>query len=226
MFKTITTFSMALLAAGTMGAAVNAKFLNEPYTLGESFNASMPKLTTEQQRFVVGGCINSNYVVTGSLNSFVNLNMKKANKPAREEGSTPDIISERPEGDESLYCRSGQAMLNFYGWVTMANQTGCQLHLVTAPDGKTVYIQDPITHAASGSWVYGVKEDNQLKIPVGQYTAYNATEELGTQLYAGHLIEVTDENGSTAYSFEKADIDNIIFNIQDDGSLRLEDIYF
>lgn len=93
--------------------------------------------------------------------------------------SRVDIITEQPEGTVVNYLRGGECLLSsLYGYES-AYQTG-RVKVVYAPDGETVYIQDPLCYGeGTGVWVYGELSDDgtTISVPLGQYASYN--EEYG-----------------------------------------------
>ncbi len=108
-----------------------------------------------------------------------------------------DIITEQPEGTEVNYSRSGEFLLSsFYGYEP-AYQTG-RVKVVYAPDGKTVYIQDPLCYAeGTGVWVYGMlnEDGTSISVPLGQYVSYNEEYEYGLVLAWGStdVIDLGDD---------------------------------
>ena len=105
----------------------------------------------------------------------------------------PNVITEQPEGTVVSYLRNGECLLSsLYGYYT-DYQTG-RVKLVYAPDGQTVYIQDPLCYGeGTGVWVYGeLNEDGtMISVPLGQYAAYNEDYDYGMMLSWGST-EVLD----------------------------------
>jgi hypothetical protein len=108
-----------------------------------------------------------------------------------------DIITEQPEGTVVNYSRSGEFILSsFYGYEP-ALQTG-RVKLVYAPDGKTVYIEDPLCYAeGTGVWVYGMltEDGTSISVPLGQYVSYNEEYDSGLILAWGStdVIDLGDD---------------------------------
>ena len=104
-----------------------------------------------------------------------------------------DIITEQPEGTVVNYTRTGEYVLSsLYGYEP-AQQTG-RVKLVYAPDGETVYIQDPLCYGeGTGVWVVGQLTDGgtTISVPLGQYVAYNEEYDYGMVLTWGST-EVID----------------------------------
>jgi len=107
--------------------------------------------------------------------------------PAGKAHSRVDIITEQPEGTVVNYTREGEFMYtSFYGFET-DYQTG-RVKVVYAPDGQTVYIQDPLCYGEGvGAWVVGQLSDDGLTIsvPLGQYVSYNEEYDYGLILAWG-----------------------------------------
>jgi hypothetical protein len=107
--------------------------------------------------------------------------------PAGKAHSRVDIITEQPEGTVVNYTREGEFMFtSFYGFET-DYQTG-RVKVVYAPDGQTVYIQDPLCYGEGvGAWVVGqLSEDGlTISVPLGQYVSYNEEYDYGLILAWG-----------------------------------------
>ena len=108
-----------------------------------------------------------------------------------------DIITEQPDGEVVTYGRSGEFLVvSLYGYNT-DNQVG-QTKVCYAPDGKTVYIQDPLAYGEGvGAWVKGELSDDGTKItvPLGQYVSYNEEFDYGLVLAWGatDLVDLGDD---------------------------------
>lgn len=83
------------------------------------------------------------------------------------------IITQQPAGTLKTYVRSGGAYNNFYGSPTYTLQDGMALNMVYASDGKTVYMQAPISYAGTTNWVKGYIEGDQLHVPLYQSIVRN-----------------------------------------------------
>ncbi len=111
--------------------------------------------------------------------------------------SRVDIITEQPEGTVVNYQRTGEYLLSsFYGYET-AYQTG-RVKIVYAPDGETVYIQDPLCYGeGTGVWVVGnlINDGQMIAVPLGQYAAYNEEYGYGMVLSWGStdVIDLGDD---------------------------------
>ncbi len=83
----------------------------------------------------------------------------------RLRGIAPDIITDQPEGQLVTMNRTGYS-INSYGRPTAINS---QVNIVYAPDGKTVYIQDPVFAVGLNTWVRGTIADGKIHVPLNQY---------------------------------------------------------
>ena len=96
----------------------------------------------------------------------------KLSKPTKAPARV-DIITEQPEGEVLTYTRGGEFLVvSLYGY-NATTQTG-QTKVCYAPDGKTVYIQDPLAYGEGvGAWVKGeLSEDGTtISVPLGQYVS-------------------------------------------------------
>ena len=117
---------------------------------------------------------------------------KPSNAPAKV-----DIITEQPEGEVVTYGRSGEFLVvSLYGYNASA-QTG-QTKVCYAPDGKTVYLQDPLAYGEGvGAWVKGELSDDgtTITVPLGQYVSYNEEYDYGLVLAWGatSLVDLGDD---------------------------------
>ncbi len=107
-----------------------------------------------------------------------------------------EIITEQPEGDVVVYSRSGEYMTaSLYGY-DATHQTG-QMKITYAPDGKTVYLLDPLAYGeGTGVWVQGELSDDgsTITVPLGQYVAFNEEYNYGLILAWGQnsLVDLGD----------------------------------
>lgn len=83
--------------------------------------------------------------------------------------------TEQPEGELKSYDRDGECLLyeEFYG-VHSHFQSG-RTDIVYAPDGKTIYLKNPIFGVNNGAWVQGTISDDgtTISIPLGQEIFYD-----------------------------------------------------
>lgn len=150
--------------------------------------------------------------------------IKHRQTPVRHaDESTPEVILDTPQGEQKMYTRSGFGFTNFFGEVMVQPQEGMSVNIVYAPDGKTVYIQDPVAYCGAGSWVKGELNNNEIVVPAGQYVYYDTDYGLGYKVGAGKLSTI-DQDGQemNTYVYDES-ITNITYKVSDDGTISLED---
>jgi hypothetical protein len=131
-----------------------------------------------------------------------------------------NIITEQPEGELKVYQRSGGAMYNMMNYLFTTYQDGGGMKIVFAPDGKTVYMQDPISHAASGAWVRGTLSPNgkTLTVPLNQFIIYY--DDMGYGLMTA-WVDITVDGNDNIHSTVNPDIHQATFTLHDDGTISL-----
>ena len=123
----------------------------------------------------------------------------------------PTVITEQPAGDLVTYKRTGSAFyrneeLNKKGdryiYAPEIKSQESDVNVVYAPDGQTVYLQDPVYCGFQfnrGTWVKGTLSDNNTKIhvPLGQYVSWDLNNETGDKLAWGStsLIDFNPDDG-------------------------------
>ena len=126
----------------------------------------------------------------------------------------PEVIKDQPAGSETVYKRVSGKMfaiqsgkINIFDLKTLAenDQPAGDLKVVTATDGKTVYLKYVLTYPSfikddqAGGWVKGTKEGNKITIPAGQYIMYGKYEDgeygarVGYMEYKNDKFEVSNE---------------------------------
>ena len=109
---------------------------------------------------------------------------------------TPDMIKDQPAGTVTTYKRvsgkmfayqkgkDGKQKLSLFSIEKLAEngQPAGDLTMVTAADGKTVYLKNALTFGTymDGDpfvWIKGTKEGNVITIPAGQYIYYGEIQE-------------------------------------------------
>lgn len=106
----------------------------------------------------------------------------------------PTIIEDQPDGTLVTYTRSVQEIdymndnTNIYGGLHPFN-------VVYAPDGQTVYVQDPVYLINTGVWVKGTYSGDKITVPLGQYIYY---EEEG---FGAIIAWGSNTNGDKNYVF-------------------------
>ena len=139
--------------------------------------------------------------------------MRKA--PARV-----DVISEQPEGELKTYMRSGGAMYTFWGYLFSTYQDGAAMQMVYADDGKTVYLQDPLSQAAAGTWVRAELSDDgkTLTMPLNQHIIFYDEVDYGL---ITAWVDVTVGDDGNIVATPNLDVHEATFTIGDDGSISL-----
>ena len=114
----------------------------------------------------------------------------------------PEVITKQPDGTEMVYKRvSGKMFCILNGKFSTLDlkqlaendQPAGDLKVVTAADGKTVYLKYVLSYASyikddqAGGWVKGTKEGNKITIPAGQYILYGQFEDGEYGLCVGYM---------------------------------------
>ena len=101
-------------------------------------------------------------------------------------------ITEQPKGTLTTYARAGKAFIvinSKTNEIQEVPQEGQALNIVTEADGKTVWLQDPVTLPTLGTWVKGEKTNNTITVKSGQLVFVSD----GKEIYAGML---QNDNGN------------------------------
>ena len=114
----------------------------------------------------------------------------------------PEVITEKPAGTETVYKRVSGKMffirdkkLSIADLAKLAeqDQAAGDLTVVTAADGKTVYLKYVLSYASyikddkAGGWVKGTKNGNTITVPAGQYILYGQFEDGEYGIRVGYL---------------------------------------
>jgi len=114
----------------------------------------------------------------------------------------PEVITEKPAGTETVYKRVSGKMffirdkkLSIADLAKLAeqDQAAGDLTVVTAADGKTVYLKYVLSYASyikddkAGGWVKGTKNGNTITVPAGQYILYGEFEDGEYGIRVGYL---------------------------------------
>lgn len=129
---------------------------------------------------------------------------------ARRAGETFDangLIIAPAEGEHKFYQREGGAYFVSGGSVYLGDQSG-YAEIVECEDG-TVYLLDPISYLANGTWVKGTKSGNTITIPAGQPIGFNTQYMATLSLRWGVL--------SAAGQFSLGEGNDIVYNIEGDN---------
>lgn len=177
-------------------------------------------LTKSQRASVVGATVNGR--------AFLGKNVERVSSfraPAKRRVTVadPEVIEDTPEGTPFVYARKGDGFMSFYGFIIDHTQNGQIMNAVFAPDGKTVYIQDPVSSAIAFTWVKGTFDGTKITVPVGQYIMYSPEEGYGAAVYAGKLTEVEDDGDKYLTYVIDESIKEITYNVGADGTVTIED---
>ena len=144
----------------------------------------------------------------------------------------PEVITKQPDGTEMVYKRVSGKMfcvqngkLSIFDLKQLAenDQPAGDLKVVTATDGKTVYLKYVLSFAsyikddAAGGWVKGTKEGNKITIPAGQYILYGQFEDGEYGVRVGYLelkngkFEVSNEPITFTLDGNTAKLDGTIW---------------
>ena len=138
---------------------------------------------------------------------------------SRKAPARVDVITEQPEGELRTYERSGGAIYNYWGYIFSTYQDGGAMQMVFAEDGKTVYLKDPVSQAAAGTWVRAELSDDgkTLTMPLNQHIIFY--DEVGYGLITA-WVDVTLDNGNLSATVN-SDIQEVTFTIGDDGTISM-----
>ena len=130
------------------------------------------------------------------------------------------VITEQPEGELKVYQRSGGAMYNSWGYLFSTYQDGGAMRIVFADDGKTAYLENPISQAPANTWVRAELSDDgkTLTMPLNQFIIYY--DDYGYGLMTAWVDVSVDDNGNIVAVYNQ-DIQEATFTIGDDGTISL-----
>lgn len=170
-----------------------------------------------------------------ALVAFIGINAQAQGKP--------EVITEQPAGTETVYKRvSGKMFFVKDKEIKMADlgkliQGGGKpgdLKVVTADDGKTVYLKYVLTYPSfikddqAGGWVKGTKEGNKITIPAGQYILYGQFEDGEYGICVGYLelkngkFEVSNEPITFTIDGNTAKLDGTYMEGESQDDLKLK----
>lgn len=133
------------------------------------------------------------------------------------------VIRTQPEGTLRTYQRDGQAFYAYYGDPTMTTQNYTVLDIVTAPDGRMVYMKNPISQANAGTWIKGTMgDDGKLHVPLGQVVQmFDAG--YGWKTVVLRMGEYDDFVGATYYIDDE--MAEVTFTVSEDGNtIEMDDL--
>ena len=114
----------------------------------------------------------------------------------------PEVITEKPAGTETVYKRVSGKMfaiqngkLSIFDIAKLAenDQPAGDLTVITAADGKTVYLKYVLSYASyikddkAGGWVKGTKVGNVITVPAGQYLLYGEFDDGEYGIQVGYM---------------------------------------
>lgn len=141
-------------------------------------------------------------------------------------GNSLNMITTQPEGELKEYNRAGQTLDGNGGYVTPTTQSGT-CNIVYAPDGTTIYMQDPISGYKTGAWVEGTVDGNTITVPLGQELEYDSNYDAYVVLTFGTTY-FYDDNGNQYIEIDDTGYEVATFTI-DGNTIRLNgsagDIY-
>ena len=145
-----------------------------------------------------------------AIGAFIGINAQAQDKP--------EVITQQPAGTEIvykrvsgklLYLQQGKPRILDYANLIENDQQPGDLRIITAADGKTVYLKYVLSYASyikddqAGGWVKGTKKGNKITIPAGQYILYGEFEDgeyglrVGYMEYKNGKFMVSDEQSIT-----------------------------
>ena len=126
------------------------------------------------------------------------------------------IITDPDEGVTKYYKRAGTGYYASNGFVYNEDQSGI-VTIVECEDAGTVYIKDPVSHYAQGTWVKGTKDGNTITVAGAQPLAWNSSYSATLSLNWGNVQ--TTQNGNTYLRGEG----DITFTVDDEaGTITLD----
>lgn len=180
-----------------------------------NYNAKTDSYTLSTGLLVSRGKVTSNIVVAEYLTNV------RIYPIGQEDPNDVEIRYDVPEGQHLTYSRTGGSYYTFYGYILDARQEGKQIDIVTAPDGRTVYMMNPISQAITepGAWVEGtIGDDGKIHMPLGQ-PIYKDPDTGYIMLTAALRLTLVDNTLNYVVDY---DYDEVTFTIADDGSIALD----
>ena len=155
----------------------------------------------------------------------------------------PEVITEKPAGTETVYKRVSGKMfavqngkLSIFDLAKLAEngQPAGDLTVVTAADGKTVYLKYVLSYASfikddqAGGWVKGTKNGNTITVPAGQYILYGKFDDgeygirVGYLEFKGGKFEVVDGDITFTIDGNTAVLNGTIMEGESQEDLKLK----
>lgn len=134
------------------------------------------------------------------------------------------VITEQPEGELVNYLRSGNSYYSFFGYILSDSQNGMSMQIVYAPDGKTVYMKNPVAFNPSmeDAWVKGTIEGNKIHMPLGQCVSFDATEGYGYVTGLLHIGQIEYWGEMVDTYLPDAEATEVTYTVHADGSITLD----
>lgn len=132
-----------------------------------------------------------------------------------------NVITSAPAGNVVTYKRKGDAYYTFMGFLVDGNQNGNIIEITTASDGKTVYMQDPISMAKTEepTWIKGeIGEDGKIHVPLFQCIMYSEEYQYG--LATAQFVK-GEVDGVQTYVLDTA-TKEITFTVGENGIISLD----
>ena len=133
------------------------------------------------------------------------------------QGNGGSIINNAPNGTKQLYSRASEGF--YYDWSdrTYGEREG-GISIISGEDGF-IYIHNPISGFATGSFLKGVKEGNQIKIELPQLLYREQNVETGEMLYFEAAILENNSDNATFFNYCKSKDTELIYTIAEDGTI-------
>lgn len=155
------------------------------------------------------------------------MKMKHADADCRVKSMFPDVNKDAPAGTRVEYQRSSEGWMPYYGMIYPCSDTGCAVSVVTADDGKTVYMNYPVSHIEANYWIKGEIVDNTMvfELPQPIYASpkyddnYQPIDEIDYTLYAAMMDRVqveVGEDGEPIYSYVQSEDQKLIYDLDGD----------
>lgn len=138
-----------------------------------------------------------------------------------------ELMTEQPEGEMATYFRQGGAYYSVWGYLMAASQNGTIVRIVTAPDGETVYMENPISQCTFEQpvWIQGTRQGNKLHFPLGQYVAYFEDFGYGYKTALMTPIILHDDDYDEDYiTYIPTEDTEVTYTIAADGTISMDAI--
>ena len=133
------------------------------------------------------------------------------------QGNGGVIINNAPEGTKQLYSRESEGFYYDWGVLTYGEREG-GISIIEGEDGF-IYIHNPLSGFATGSYLKGVKDGNQIKVELPQLLYREQDFETGEMLYFEAAILENSSTDAVSFNYSKSDENELILNIGEDGSI-------